>query len=93
MEENADPNKPHSEPPTPDVAQLLKILDIQASARRERRGAAQSALQTPAFRYGVLIAIVVFAFGSLGILEWFLSQLPRPSHLGPSISTVQESRG
>ena len=91
MEENPDPNKPPAGPPTPDVAQLLKILDIQASARRQRRVPAQSALHAPAFRYGILIAIVVFAFGSLGILEWFLSQLPKPSHPPAAISSVPAS--
>jgi hypothetical protein len=77
MEENDDLNKPPEEPPTPDVARLLKILDLQAAQRPRRE---PSAMQAPAFRYGILIAIVVFAFGSLGILEWLLSQIPRPAH-------------
>jgi hypothetical protein len=80
MEENADPNKPPLEPPTPEVAQLLKMLDLQASARRQRRAPAPSAFQTDSFRYGILIAIVVFALGSLGALEWLLSQMPKPAH-------------
>jgi hypothetical protein len=89
MEENAEPNKQPTEPPTPDVAQLLKMLDIQASARRQHRVPAKAAFQTPSIRYGILIAIVVFAFGSLGMLEWFLSQLPKPSHPTPPISPAQ----
>ncbi len=56
------------------------MLDAQASARREARAPAASPFRTDGFRYGILIAIVVFAFGSLGILEWLLSQLPRPAH-------------
>lgn len=77
MEENA--NKPNGEEPTPEVARLLKILDAQRPTRRER---APSALQTPAFRYGALIAIAALAFGALGLLEWFLSQIERPAHPG-----------
>jgi hypothetical protein len=77
MEENDDPNKPPAEPPTPDVAHLLKILDLQAAQRPRRQ---PTSFQAPAFRYGALIAIVVFAFASLGFLEWFLSQLPKPPH-------------
>jgi hypothetical protein len=75
MEENA--NKPDGNEPAPEVARLLKILDAQRAARPQR---APSALQTPAFRYGALIAIAVFTFGTLGLLEWFLSQIERPAH-------------
>jgi hypothetical protein len=80
MEENADPNKPPAEPPTPEVAQLLKMLEFQANARRQRHAPAPSPFQTDSFRYGILIAIVVFALGSLGVLEWLLSQIPKPAH-------------
>jgi len=76
MEENDDPSKPPTEPPTPEVAKLLKILDIQAAAHRKPHP--PGAFQAPAFRYGILIAIIAFTFGSLGLLEWFLSQLPKP---------------
>ena len=80
MDESPDPNKPQPGPPAPDVDQLLKMLSAQTAARRERRLPAPRALQTPSFRYGVLIAIVVFTFGSLGLLDWLLSEIPRPAH-------------
>jgi hypothetical protein len=89
MEEKTDPNKPPVEKPTPEVAQLLKILDIQAASRRTRRP--PSAFQAPAFRYGILIAIVVFTFASLGILEWFLSQLPKPARSVPAPSPAHST--
>jgi hypothetical protein len=73
-------NKPPGEPPTPEVAELLRLLEVQAAARRERRVAAPSPFGTGSFRYGSLIIIVLFAFGSLGLLEWLLSQMPRPAH-------------
>jgi hypothetical protein len=78
MDESAEPNKPPGEPPAPEVAALLKMLEREAAARRERRMPGGAPLQGNAFRYGVLIAIVVFAFGSLGMLEWLLSEMPRP---------------
>ncbi len=77
MEGNEHPNKPSDEPPTPEVAQLLKIIEIQVAAERARRKGPPAALQGASFRYGSLIIIVVFTFGSLGLLEWFLSQLPK----------------
>jgi hypothetical protein len=73
-------NKPAGEPPTPEVAELLRLLEVQAAARRQRRVAAPSRLGAGSFRYGSLIIIVCFAFGSLGLLEWLLSQMPRPAH-------------
>jgi hypothetical protein len=78
MDENDEPNKPTEETPTPEVAQLLKILELQ-SAARQRRAAPTNPLQSTSFRYGSLVIITVFAFGSLGILEWFLSALPKPA--------------
>jgi len=72
-------NKPAPEAPAPEVAQLLKMLELQtAAARRERRSAAAGGLQGTPFRYGSLAAILLFAFGSVGLMEWFVSQLPRP---------------
>ena len=95
MDESAHPNKPPVEPPTPEVDQLLKMLEVQAALRRggrERGAAAGSGFQTPTFRYGSLIAIAVFTFGSLGLLEWLLSQMPKPAHsagtLVPAPSTL-----
>jgi hypothetical protein len=89
MEEN-DAIKPPAEEPTPEVARLLKILEMQRAAHRERGLRTPSAMQTPAFRYGMLIVIAVFAFGSLGVLEWVLSQIARPGHTGTA-ATPQES--
>jgi len=83
MEENDKPIKPDGEEPTPDVARLMKILEMQSAAHRVR--GERSAFQAPGFKYGVLLAIVIFALGSLGILEWFLSQLPRPAHANDGV--------
>jgi hypothetical protein len=93
MEENTDPNKPSGEPPTPDVAAMLRALEREAAARRERRGAVSSPFQTGAFRYGILIAIVVFAFAALGVLEWMLSQIPRPAHPSGTPAPAMASPG
>jgi len=79
MDENDKANNPDEETPAPEVAQLLKILELQ-SAARQRRGAPANPLQSSSFRYGSLVAITIFAFGSLGMLEWFLSSLPKPPH-------------
>jgi hypothetical protein len=87
--EEKDANKPHAEEPTPEVARLLRILEMQSAARRDRGVQGPSGLQTPAFRYGVLIAIAVFGFGSLGVLEWVLSQFPRPMHGGGGVPSEQ----
>jgi hypothetical protein len=89
MDENEDANKPKLEKPTPEVAQLLKILEVQSAARRGRH--APSLFQVPAFRYGILVVIVVLTFGSLALLEWFLSQLPRPAHSSPLASPAQST--
>jgi hypothetical protein len=78
MDENDELNNPTGETPTPEVAQLLKILEIQ-SAARQRRAAPANPLQSSSFRYGSLVIITVLAFGSLGMLEWFLSALPKPA--------------
>lgn len=78
MDERAHPIKPRGETPTPEVAHLLTVLDLEAAARRARRSSPSSLLQTPTFRYGSILAIVVFSLGSLGLLEWFLSQMPKP---------------
>ena len=82
-----DANKPDREEPAPDIDRLLKLLEAQSAATRARR--APSSLQTPAFRYGVLIAIVVFAFAALGLLEWILSQIARPAHGGNGMGAQQ----
>ena len=79
MDEDAHPNKPPAEPPTPEVAELLRMLEIQAAARRVRHAPAASRFGTGSFRYGSLIIIVLFAFGSMGLLEWLLSQMPKPA--------------
>jgi hypothetical protein len=80
MDESDEPKHLPPEPPTPEVDALIKMLEIQAALRRERRIPAPSAFQAPSFRYGILIAIIVITFGSLWALEWVLSQIPRPPH-------------
>ena len=79
MDESADPSKAVAESPTPEVAQLLRLLEMQTAAQRERRTALPKSLQGSAFRYGSLVIIVVFAIGSIALMEWVISQLPKPS--------------
>ncbi len=85
MDESAHRNKPEPGTPTPEVAQLLKMLDIQTAALRKDRATREpkrleglKALQGDSFRYGSLILIVVFALGSVAAMEWMLSKLPKP---------------
>ena len=80
MDESTHHSKPNPELPAPDVAQLLKLLDLQAAAQRDRRHALSGAFQGVSFRYGSLILIVVFALGSVAFMEWFVSQFPKPVH-------------
>ncbi|HEX4083951.1 MAG TPA: hypothetical protein VHY22_03490 [Chthoniobacteraceae bacterium] len=68
-----------AESPTPEVAQLLRLLELQTSARRGKRTGAPRSLQGGAFRYGSLVVIVVFAVGAIGMMEWMVSQLPKPA--------------
>jgi len=97
MDESDHANKPPGEPPTPEVAELLRMLENQAAARRERRLPAPSRFGTGTFRYGSLIVIVLFAFGSLGLLEWVLSQIPKPARAAgtamPAALAVPGSKG
>lgn len=86
MDESAHRTKPNAEEPTPEVAQLLKLLDLQAASRR-RGVAVPEAFHGNAFRYGSLIAIVLFAIGSVVVMEWFVSQIPRPAHPAVASST------
>jgi hypothetical protein len=83
MNKDPDTTKPGQPEPTPEVDKLLKILEIQSAATRFR----PSPLHSNSFRYGTLVAIVVIAFGSLGILEWVLSQMPKPAHPAASGNT------
>jgi hypothetical protein len=78
MDESAHPSKPDPETPTPEVAQLLKLLDLQSAARRGPRGLAPKGIQGDCFRYGSLIAIVIFALASVWVMEWMVCQLPKP---------------
>jgi hypothetical protein len=84
MDESAHANKPDPEPPTPEVAQLLKLIELQTAAQRSRHAGRPTIFEGVSFRYGSLIVIVVFALGSVGIMEWVLSQLPRPVHSIPA---------
>ena len=79
MDENDDPSKAVAESPTPEVAQLLRLLEMQSAAQREKRAALPKSFQGGTFRYGSLVVIVVFALGSIAIMEWVISQLPKPT--------------
>jgi len=79
-DENGHPTKPGPDSPTPEVARLLKLLEIQSESRRSRLPVIPSGLHGDSFRYGSLIVIVVFALGSVWFMEWMVSQLPRPRH-------------
>jgi hypothetical protein len=88
MDESAHPSKPDNETPTPEVAQLLKSLDLQSAAgRREWRDFAPKSIQGDCFRYGSLIAIVIFALASVWVMEWMVSQLPKPKAAAHASST------
>ena len=90
-DECAHPSKPDPETPTPEVAQLLKLLELQAAAMRQhgrQRTGKASAFQGASFRYGSLILIVVFALGSVAAMEWMLSQLPKPPAHAPPAASV-----
>jgi hypothetical protein len=79
MDESDDTNKPEPAPPTPEVAQLLKLIEMQTAAQRDRLAAMPRAYRSNSFRYGSLIVIVVFALGSVAAMEWMISQLPKVS--------------
>lgn len=81
MDENSEPTKPSAETPTTEVAQLMKILDAQRGIRLEH-SEGQGMPRGDAFRYGSLVVIVVFAFGSVMVMDWMVTQLPRPAHTG-----------
>jgi len=87
MDESAHRSKPDPEPPAPDLAQLLKLLELQTAARRDRRHALPRALQGDCFRYGSLILITIFAMGSVVFMEWFISQFPKPVHPAAAAGT------
>ncbi len=97
MDESDHANKPPGEPPTPEVAELLRMLELQTAARRERLLTTPSRFGTGTFRYGSLIIIVLFALGSLGLLEWVLSQIPKPARAAgaatPAAMAVPGSKG
>jgi hypothetical protein len=86
MDERPDPSKPAPEEPTPEVAQLLRLIELQTAAQRERRSGAPKPLQGVSFRYGSLVVIIVFALGSVGLMEWVLSQLPKPPQPAASVA-------
>ena len=79
MDESDHTTKPAEQPPTPEVAQLLKIIELQTQAQRDRLAAMPQAYRGSSFRYGSLIAIVIFAVGSIGAMEYVISQLPKPA--------------
>jgi len=82
MDESAQRPTATPAPSQADAAQLLKMLDVQAAALRGRQEGGLRALQGNGFRYGSLIAIIVFVIGSVAAMEWMISQLPKPEH-GP----------
>ncbi|MGA3171215.1 MAG: hypothetical protein ABSE62_09385 [Chthoniobacteraceae bacterium] len=78
MDESDHTTKPAQEPPTPEVAQLLKMIEFQTQAQRDRLAALPRAYRGSSFRYGSLIGIVIFAIGSIVAMEYVVSQLPKP---------------
>jgi hypothetical protein len=87
MDESANATRPGPETPTPQinqlnqvdqVAQLLRLIELQAAAERNRRPLMPVSLRGVSFRWGSLIAIIIFAIGSVIVMEWMLSQIPRP---------------
>ena len=88
MEKDGDPNSPT--PPTPEVdaERLLKALEIQMAAKRARPEAVSSDYNLVSFRYWSLIVIVVGTLVSVAIMEYFVSQLPRPRHAQPAPSAT-----
>jgi hypothetical protein len=93
MDESRNATSSPAASTTPGVEELLKVIEAQTAARRGRRRAAANPLQSSTFRYGSLVAIAVFAFGSLGMLEWFLSSVPRPAHVAPQAAPRQVAPG
>ena len=87
-DESAQPSKLDAETPTPEVAQLLKLLDLQAAALREQRTGKVRTIRGDSFRYGSLLLIVIFAVGSVAAMEWMLSQLPKSPHPPPAASVT-----
>jgi hypothetical protein len=98
MAENTHFNHSPSDPPTPAMTELLKMIEAQTAARRAHRRPAGAPFRSTSFRYGSLIAIAVFAFGSFGVLEWLLAQMPKPGHSPaatphPEMSTAAVKNG
>jgi hypothetical protein len=77
MDQSDHTTKPEAAPPTPEVAQLLKLIEMQTAAQRDRLAALPKAYRSNSFRYGSLVIIVVFALGSVAVMEWMISQLPK----------------
>ena len=88
MDENTDPSKQPADTPTPEVEQLLRILEAQRMARRERGMPAPAGFQGVTFRWGSIAVIIVFALGSVGLMEWMVSQLPKPTPTAPVVGPV-----
>ena len=92
MNENADVIQKDADAPTPDVTRLLQVLEAQAAALNKSAGP-NKGLRGASFRYGSLIAIVVFALGSVAIMEWMISQLPKPTPMpAPSFSLLHDGK-
>lgn len=81
MDERAERTKPLGAQPAPDMEQLLRMLEAQRTAGKGKAGAA-AGFRHPMVRYGALAGIVVFALGSVGLMEMFLSQIQRPVRTG-----------
>jgi len=81
MDESDHTTKPAEQPPTPEVAQLLKIIELQTQAQRDRLAALPQVYRGASFRYGSLIGIVIFAIASVVAMEYVLSQLPKPGQM------------
>ena len=89
MDESAHPTKPTPATQTPEVEQLLRLIELQTAAQRERRLGVPSALQGASFRWGSLIGIIIFAIGSVVMMEWMVSQMPKPAGVATSAAPAE----
>ena len=100
MDESANATRPGPETPTPQlnqlnqvdqVAQLLRLIELQAAEERNRQPLMPLSLRGVSFRWGSLIAIIIFAIGSVTVMEWMVSQIPRPPAHAANGAQVQVS--
>jgi hypothetical protein len=82
MDENKEPTKPAAGQPTPEVDQLIKMLELQTALQRSKRAGMPAMPQGMSFRWVSIVAVLIFALGSVAFMEWMISQLPKPPGSG-----------